>query len=61
MKEKRKMLLGLAFLIFLEVSYVENIFFFQFLGDVFQNQLLAIFMFFIHNVLAISLILLGMA
>lgn len=60
-ERKRAMLLGLAFLVFLAFSYFENIFFFRFLGDFFQNQLLAIFMFFIHNVLVISLILLGMA
>jgi hypothetical protein len=57
---KRTVLLGLAFLVFLAISYVENIFFFQFLGDALQNQFLAVFMFFIHNVLVISLILLAM-
>jgi hypothetical protein len=59
-ERKRTMLLGLAFLVFLAVSYVENIFFFRFLGDALENQLLAVFMFFIHNILVISLILLGM-
>jgi hypothetical protein len=54
------LLLGLAFLILLALSYVENTLFFEILGDVLQNQLLAVFMLFIHNVLAVSLILLGM-
>jgi len=52
--------LGLAFLIFLTLSYIENNFFFQMLKDVLQNPLLAVTMLFIHNVLVISLILLGM-
>ncbi len=59
-ERKRTILLGLAFLTFLLISYFENIFFFQILRDVLQNQLLAIVMFFVHNVLVISLILLGM-
>jgi len=53
-------LLGLAFLIFLILSYVENTIFFQILKDILQNISLAIVMLFIHNVLVISLILLGM-
>jgi len=53
-------LLGLAFLIFLMLSYVENTIFFQNLKEVLQNQLLAVIMLFVHNVLVISLILLGM-
>jgi len=53
-------MLGLAFLILLTLSYIENNFFFQMLKDVLQNPLLAVTMLFIHNVLVISLILLGM-
>ena len=56
----RTVLLGLAFLIFLILSYVENTIFFQILKDILQNISLAIVMLFIHNVLVISLILLGM-
>ena len=56
----RTVVLGLAFLIFLTLSYIENNFFFQMLKDVLQNPLLAVTMLFIHNVLVISLILLGM-
>jgi len=56
----RTVLLGLAFLIFLILSYVENNFFFKMLKDVLQNQLLSVVMLFLHNILVISLILLGM-
>ena len=55
-------LLGSAFLGFLLLSYVANTFFFQSLtADLFQNQFfLAVAMLFVHNVLVVSLILLGM-
>lgn len=59
-EKTRTLLLGLAFLVFLALSYVENAAFFQILRDVLQNQLLAIAMLFVHNVLVISLIILGM-
>ncbi len=59
-ERKRTILLGLAFLFFLILSSVENTLFFNIVGDVFQNPLLAVAMFFIHNVLVVSLILLGM-
>ncbi|MGB9740536.1 MAG: hypothetical protein ACP5IM_04350 [Candidatus Bathyarchaeia archaeon] len=45
---------------FLAIAYVENTLFFNSVGNFFSNQLLAMFMLFIHNTLAISLILLGM-
>lgn len=61
------MLLGLAFLVFLALSYVVNVTFFSILGDVFSSRILALDIFFmqvgmlfIHNVLVVSLILLGM-
>jgi len=54
------MLLGLAFLVFLALSYVQNVLFFNILGDVLANQFLAVVMLFTNNVLVISLILLGM-
>ena len=70
MDAKRKTaLLGLAFIVFLILSYIANIIFFgilvdifrnQFLGDDLRNQFLAVVMLFINNVLVISLILLGM-
>jgi hypothetical protein len=59
-ERKRTALLGLAFLILLMLSSVENAFFFQILSSVLQNQYLAVAMLFIHNVLVISLIVLGM-
>ena len=58
--KKNTALLGLAFLILLGLSYAENQFFFNILGDVLQNQLLAVGMLFMHNVLVVSLILIGM-
>jgi hypothetical protein len=58
--KKNTALLGLAFVAFLGLSYAENLFFFSILGDVLQNQLLAVAMLFLHNVLVVSLILLGM-
>ena len=57
---KSTVLLGLAFVIFLGLSYAENRFFFGMLGDVLQNPFLAVAMLFMHNVLVVSLILLGM-
>jgi hypothetical protein len=59
-QKKRTVLLGLAFLIFLVLSYVVNAYFFETIGDVLQNQLLAIGMLFVHNLLVVSLIMLGM-
>jgi hypothetical protein len=53
-------LLGFAFIIFLALSYVENVIFFSILGDILRNQFLAVAMLFVHNILVISLILLGM-
>ena len=61
---KRTMFLGLAFLILLVVSSVENMVFFSILSEIFSNQFLTVDMFFIqvgmlfiHNVLVISRIL----
>lgn len=59
-ERKRLVSLGLAFLVFLILSYFENVIFFQTLDTLFSNQLLAFFMVFIHNVTVVSLILLGM-
>jgi len=52
--------LGLAFLTLLALSSVENAVFFQILNVILQDQLLSVAMLFIHNLLVISLILLGM-
>ena len=58
--KKNTALLGLAFIVLLGLSYAENLFFFGILGEVLQNQFLAVAMLFMHNVLVVSLILLGM-
>lgn len=58
--KKNTALLGLAFVAFLGLSYAENLFFFSILGDVLRNVFLAVIMLFLHNVLVVSLILLGM-
>ncbi len=58
--KRRTLLLGFVFIVFLIFSYVENMIFFNILGDVLANQFLAVAMLFINNVLVISLILLGM-
>jgi hypothetical protein len=61
LKEKyRAVLLGLAFLILLMLSYIANTAFFNTLSILFQNQLLFFSMIFINNVIVVSLILLGM-
>jgi len=60
-RKKRTVILGLIFLFFLILAYVENTSFFVYIRDSFTNPLLAVVLVFIHNVLAISLIILGMA
>ncbi|MEM3699904.1 MAG: hypothetical protein QXL57_03440 [Candidatus Bathyarchaeia archaeon] len=60
-EKTRTVFLGLAFLIFLLLSYVENTVFFQSLSIILSNQLIAVAVLFIHNLLVISLILLGMS
>ena len=61
MNEARKtVVLGLVFLLCLALAYVENTSFFNYLRDVFLNPPLAVLVVFIHNVLAVSLILVGM-
>jgi len=58
--KKSTALLGLAFIILLALSYGENLFFFGILSNVLNNVYLAVGMLFLHNVLVVSLILLGM-
>jgi len=58
--KKRTVILGLVFLLLLVFAYVENSSFFGSLGDVFLNPPLAVLFVFVHNVLVVSLILLGM-
>ncbi|MBS7632086.1 hypothetical protein KEJ15_00460 [Candidatus Bathyarchaeota archaeon] len=59
-EKKNTVLLGLAFLVFLVLSSVENTVFFQVLSDVLLNPFLAIPMLFIHDLLVVSIIILGM-
>ena len=59
-QKKRTVILGLVFLLLLVFAYVENSSFFDSLGDVFSNPPLAVLFVFVHNVLVVSLILLGM-
>ena len=64
--KKQTALLGLAFLLLLLISSFENTVFFQMSSDVLknlsgiQNQALAVGVLFLHNIIVISLILLGM-
>ncbi len=58
--KKRTVVLGLVFVLLLVVAYAENGSFFGTVGDVFFNPPLAVFFIFVHNVLVVSLILLGM-
>jgi hypothetical protein len=58
--KKNTILFGLAFVVLLGLAYAENLLFFNILGDMLQNQFLAVAMLFLHNVLVVSLILLGM-
>jgi len=59
--KKRTVVLGLVFLFFLTVAYVENTSFFVYIQNSFTNPPIAVVLVFIHNVLAVSLIILGMA
>jgi hypothetical protein len=58
--KKRTIILGLVFVLLLVFAYVENSSFFGNVGDVFSNAPLAVFSIFVHNVLVVSMILLGM-
>ncbi len=58
---RRTVVLGLVFLFLLALSYIENVSFFNYIQDVFMNFPLAMSLVFIHNLLAVSLIILGMA
>ncbi|RLI46131.1 hypothetical protein DRO69_03775 [Candidatus Bathyarchaeota archaeon] len=59
--KKRTTVLGLVFLACLALAYVENVFFFRYVKGIFFNPPVAVMVVFIHNVLAISLILVGMS
>jgi hypothetical protein len=59
-QKKKTIILGLVFLLLLIPAYLENSSFFGSSGNVFSNPPLAVLFIFIHNVLVVSLILLGM-
>jgi len=60
--KKRTVLFGLAFFTLLFISSYENTVFFNLLlCEILKNQFLAVGMLFLHNVLVVSLILLGMS
>jgi len=59
-EKKRTVTLGIVFLVCLSLAHVENISFFHYVKNVFSNPPLAILLVFIHNILAVSLILVGM-
>ena len=58
-QKKKTAVLGLVFLPLLAFAYVENTYFFGIVENVFLNPPLAVLFVFVHNVLVISLILLG--
>ena len=57
---RRILLLGSVFLIFLALSYIENTLFLKILDSLLKNQFLAVAMIFTHNIIVISLIVLGL-
>ena len=59
-QKKRTVILGLVFVLLLVFAYVENGSFFGSVGNIFLNPPLAVLFVFVHNVLVVSLILLGM-
>jgi hypothetical protein len=58
--KKATAFLGAAFVSLLGIAYVENLFFFGILNPVLSNMVLSVGMLFLHNILVVSLILLGM-
>jgi hypothetical protein len=59
--KKRTIILGVVLLFFLALAYVENTSFFVYVRDSFMNPPLGVILLFIHNVLAVSLIILAMS
>lgn len=58
---KKAIIYGLAFLAFLAFAYGVNVAFYNSLREIFANPVFAVLMVFVHNVLAVSLIIVGMA
>ena len=59
-QKKKTIILGIVFLALLTIAYMENKSFFSNVGNVFLNPIIAVLFVFVHNVLVVSLILLGM-
>ena len=57
---KRTVVLGAVFLLCLALAYIENVSFFNYLRHAFTSPPTAVLLVFIHNVLAVSLIFVGM-
>jgi len=57
---KKAIILGVVFLLFLAFAYGVNVTFYSSLKDIFANPIVAVVMVFIHNVLAVSVIIVGM-
>lgn len=57
---KKAIILGVAFLLFLAFAYGVNVAFYSSLEEIFAHPVVAVLMVFVHNVLAISLIIVGM-
>ncbi|MEM2740450.1 MAG: hypothetical protein QXQ29_06595 [Candidatus Bathyarchaeia archaeon] len=58
--KRRVVVLGLIFLVFLILAYFENNLFLGYIGKIFAHPILTITVIFFHNVIASSLIVLGM-
>jgi hypothetical protein len=59
-ERKRTIMLGVVFLLCLALAYIENVSFFSHLRNAFMNPAIGVLLVFIHNVLVVSLILVGM-
>jgi len=57
---KKAVILGVVFLLSLAFAYVVNATFFGSLESIFADPMVAVLMLFVHNVLAVSLIIVGM-
>jgi len=57
---KKAIVLGVVFLLFLGFASCVNVAFYSSLKEIFANPIVAVVMVFVHNVLAVSLIIVGM-
>ena len=59
--KRRTIILGCVFIFFLAFAYIENTYFLSYAKDIFLNPLLAVAMVFLHNVIVVSLVIIGMS